>query len=118
MAESPLIPKALETIEDARHYLNNRASGTQDIEEQTRIRILHDALEEWTGTLRLKAVTIVPREEPPDAELSKELSETQRQIKELHEWLPFDNVNRVMSTLLRQVQMLAGPHGPGGGKPR
>jgi hypothetical protein len=113
---SDLTSKALQIIGDAQGYLTVRAGSALSAAELDHVHGLHARLQESANYLVNEAA--IGPDEPSLAALSQELEETHKQIRGLHEWNNFADVANVMGTLLQQVQMLAGPHGPGGGRPR
>jgi siroheme synthase len=115
MADKPeLTSKALEIIQEADIYLNNRQAG-KDAAELARIQEWLTALRESATMLTSGVVVIDLGHEPGYKMLSEQLDLTRQHIQELQEWYPYSNVDLVYRTLHHQLQTLAGPQGPGAG---
>lgn len=112
-----LTSKALDTIAFAEDYLRRRVVDSQDAEERERIEDLSGRLRQSASRLLDVEPTIGPQQ-PAYRYLSQQLDLTRQHIQDLHEYYDYASVDLVFQILNHQLAMLAGPHGPGWGKPR
>jgi hypothetical protein len=118
----------MEIVVNAQGYLEVRKVRAQDPVEQVRIedwsRRLNERLDA-IKTINLKykegpgAAVVAPKDEPTYVILSEQLDLSGKHLRLLHEWYDYDKVDLVMRTLNQHLGnlMLAGPHGPGKGRP-
>lgn len=111
-----LIEKALNTVRVAQKYLDTRHDSSLSPQERDYIRDWRRALDDVAGRLASSNVEIAPNE-PRRRYLSEQFDLTRRHIADLHEYYDLASVDVVLQTLQQQVAMIAGPHGPGGGRP-
>ena len=111
-----LIDKALDTVRVAQQYLDRRTASSQSAEERAYLDEWRRTLEPVANQLAITYVVIAPFE-PRRRYLSEQFDLTRRHIEDLHEYYDLPSVDVVLRTLHQQVAMIAGPHGPGGGRP-
>jgi hypothetical protein len=115
---SELTSKALQIVGDAQGYLMTRQSIAVDPLERASIQDWHATLQNSAAILASRGSAINPMNPAVYNVISQQLDLTHQIIQGLHEWYDYPTVDLAIRNLHGQLQMLAGPHGPGGGRPR
>ncbi len=112
-----LVIKAEQTVGVALDYLHRRAAETPSPAERDRLMVWADAL--GKAVTDVKATEgYVPNLEAPTWDIYFHgLDFSQQQFQRLHEYYDYSGVEFVVSGLHQNLVAMAGPHGPGGGRP-
>jgi len=122
-----LATEATTLIRDAQAYLSIRKADVQNPTEQVQIEGLSKQLEEqlyaitevvstYKGT---PAAAVAPHDQPTYKKLSKNIELSDKRLKQLQKIYDFSTIESVMGTLIQHLGSfkMAGPNGPGGGRP-
>ncbi|HEX9045677.1 MAG TPA: hypothetical protein VF988_01510 [Verrucomicrobiae bacterium] len=110
--------KTGQLVEDAKTYLRRRSSIVTDLSERQRLENWAETLGETSDKLKLLQIEDIALDEKPTLRFASEkLDLARKHIQELHESNDIGVVEFVVGDLFRNLQVLAGPHGPGGGMP-
>jgi len=112
-----LASKVQVVVADAQSYLIRRSAGPLDATESALLGELSESLNASAARVQLINRSNVVLEEPTWKIWSEQLNLTQQQIRELHEYSDYIAVQSVVGGLNHHLQVMAGPHGPGEGRP-
>jgi len=113
-----LLAKALDIAQDAQVYLDKRQTiGTANASEAALLNSLTQEIGNVVDMLRSTANAGVVLKDPTLNIFSEQLDLSQKHIHRLDSFSDYIDVESVVGGLKRQLQVMAGPHGPGEAPP-
>ena len=113
-----LISKSEQVVQAAQDYLEKRRYSPAVPEpERQLLESLARELGESAANVRAIEPRSVTLQDSTWKILSEQLDLADRHIQELHEYYDYASVESVVGALNHSLQVMAGPHGPGQGRP-
>jgi hypothetical protein len=110
-----ILTSALQAIQSGHEYLERRKGSALSPEEKVTIEDWQTNLGELLASLPSGAAATA---HPHQTHLPAHFDAIRRQFQGFHESSDFNVVHGALADLYDNVTMLAGPNGPGGGRPR